>query len=61
MRVDLFSIGNFTIHSYGLLIAVGVILAVIMAMKRAGKKDLNSEVVLNMGRHSVIVLKPMKF
>ena len=48
MRVDLFSIGNFTIHSYGLLIAVGVILAVIMAMKRAGKKDLNSEVVLNM-------------
>ena len=48
MRVDLFSIGKFTVHSYGLLIAVGVILAVIMAMKRAGKKDLDSEIVLNM-------------
>lgn len=48
MRVDLFSIGNFTIHSYGLLIAVGVILAAILAMKRAGKKDLDSEATLNM-------------
>lgn len=54
MRVDLFSIGNFTVHSYGLLIAVGVILAVILAMKRAGKKDLDSEVVLNMAIICVI-------
>lgn len=54
MRVDLFSIGKFTVHSYGLLIAVGVILAVILAMKRAGKKDLNSEVVLNMAIICVI-------
>ena len=54
MRVDLFSIGKFTVHSYGLLIAVGVILAVILAMKRAGKKDLDSEVVLNMAIICVI-------
>ena len=38
MRVDLFSIGKFTVHSYGLLIAVGVVLAVIMAMRRGGEK-----------------------
>ena len=54
MRVDLFSIGKFTVHSYGLLIAVGVVLAVIMAMRRAEKKDLSGEVALNMGIIAVI-------
>lgn len=47
MRVDLFSIGNFTIHTYGLMIAIGIILAVIVGMKRAPKKELVSEEVLN--------------
>ena len=54
MRVDLFSIGKFTVHSYGLLIAVGVVLAVILAMRRAEKKDLSGEVALNMGIIAVI-------
>ncbi len=47
MRVDLVSIGNFTIHTYGLLIAIGVILGVSIAMRRAQYKGLNNEEVLN--------------
>lgn len=54
MKVDLFSIGKFTVHTYGLMIAIGVILAVIMGMKRAEKKGLIGEEILNMGIICVI-------
>lgn len=54
MKVDLFSIGKFTVHTYGLMIAIGVILAVILGMKRAEKKNLVSEEVLNMAIICVI-------
>ncbi len=47
MRVDLFSIGRFTVHSYGLMIAIGVIVAVILAMMRAKKMALSGDEVLN--------------
>ncbi len=47
MRVDLFSIGKFTVHSYGLLIAIGIILAVGVAMRRAPKKGLIPDEALN--------------
>ena len=30
MKVDLFSIGRFTVHTYGVMIAIGVILCVLM-------------------------------
>ncbi len=47
MKVDLFSVGRFTVHSYGLLIAIGIILAVIIAMKRAKRRGLVADEVLN--------------
>lgn len=54
MKVDLFSIGKFTVHTYGLMIAIGVILAVVVGMKRAEKKELIAEEVLNMAIICVI-------
>lgn len=49
MKVDLFSIGKFTVHSYGVMIAIGVILCIVMGMKRAKGKGLRSEAVLDLG------------
>ncbi len=47
MRVDLFSIGRFTVHSYGLMIAIGVIVAVALAMRRAKTVALSADEMLN--------------
>ncbi len=47
MHVDIFSIGRFTVHSYGLMIAIGVILAVILAIMRAKKKGLSGDEAFN--------------
>ena len=47
MKNDLFSIGNFTIHGYGLMIALGFLLCVLMGMYRAKKLKLSSEAVLD--------------
>lgn len=49
MRMNLFEIGPLKVHSYGLLIGIGVILAFIMAEKRAGKKGLNEDLVFDLG------------
>ena len=40
MRLELFKIGPFTIYSYGLMIAIGVIAAFILGMHRARKRGL---------------------
>ena len=45
MKNDLFSIGPLTIHSYGLMIALGILVCVFMGMYRArkyGYKDVSS-------------------
>lgn len=55
MKVDLFSIGKFTVHSYGLMIAIGTVIAVIVAMKRAEKKGLIGDQVLNMAIIGVVL------
>lgn len=47
MKNDLFSIGPFTIHGYGLMIAVGILVCIYMGMYRAKKKSLNEEAVLD--------------
>ena len=39
MKVDLFSIGHFTVHTYGVMIAIGVILCVVMGYYRAKRMD----------------------
>lgn len=49
MKVDLFSIGKFTVHSYGVMIAIGVALCILMGMKRAKNQGLRSESVLDLG------------
>lgn len=43
MKNDLFTIGPFTVHGYGLMIAVGVLAAVFVAEYRAKKKGLDAE------------------
>ncbi len=55
MRVDLFSIGQFTVHTYGLLIAVGVIIGVSIAMRRAAYWGLVADEVLNLGIICVVL------
>lgn len=47
MRVDLFSIGPITIHGYGLMIAIGVIIAYLVGEKRAKNKGLDHEPILS--------------
>lgn len=49
MRQILFSIGPFNVYGYGLAIAVGIIVAFTVAMKRAGKFGLDPDAVFNIG------------
>ena len=48
MHNDIFTIGKFTIHGYGLMIAIGVIAAVLVAIYRAKKAGIDPEVVLDL-------------
>ena len=47
MKPDLFSIGPFTVHGYGLMIAVGVAAALFVGEKRAPKLGLNADHLFN--------------
>lgn len=42
MKNELFTIGKFTIHGYGLMIAIGIIAAYLLAEYRARKQELDS-------------------
>lgn len=55
MKLELFSIGGFTIHGYGLMIAVGILLCIILGTYRAKKYGLNPESVLDIAILSVII------
>jgi len=46
MKNDLCTLGPITIHSYGLMIALGFVLCVIMGMYRAKKRGLDPEAIL---------------
>ncbi len=48
MKNDLFSIGPITVHGYGLMIAIGIIAAYLVALFRARKRGLNEDVVLDL-------------
>ena len=48
MKEDLFSIGRFTVHSYGLFIALGIIAAYLIAEFRAKKKGMNPDTCFNL-------------
>lgn len=54
MKSELFSIGPFTVYSYGLMIAVGVIAAFVMATYRARKRGCSSDEMFNMGLVGII-------
>ena len=49
MKETLFEIGTLKVHSYGLLIAIGVLAAFFLAEKRAPKKGLNQDQVFDLG------------
>ena len=47
MRKVLFQIGSFSVYSYGFMIAIGIILAGVMFMKRADKEKYNDDSLFN--------------
>lgn len=55
MKNDLFHIGSFTIHGYGLMIAVGFLLCVLMGMFRAKKHDKNPEAMLDIALLGIVI------
>ena len=48
MHNDLFSIGPFTIHGYGLMIGIGFIVALLVGEFRAKKRGLNRDFLFNL-------------
>lgn len=48
MYNDLFSIGPFTVHGYGLMIAIGVLAALFTGEARAKKRKMNADVLYSM-------------
>ncbi len=48
MKSDLFKIGPITVHGYGLMIAIGIIVAYIVAEYRVKKRDENPDTAFNL-------------
>ncbi len=55
MHIVLFSIGSYTIHTYGFCIAVGIVLAVIIGLLRAKRVGLSADEVVNIALIAVIL------
>lgn len=54
MHNDLFSIGPVTVHGYGLMIGIGLAVAIIMGDYRASKRGLNGDAVYGLSFVTVI-------
>ncbi len=54
MYNDLFTIGPLTIHGYGLMIAIGIICAILCGLRLARRKDLNTDEIYNIAFVCVI-------
>ncbi len=54
MKIDLFSIGPFTVHGYGLMIGIGVLCCILMGMKRAKKYGLSEDAVTDIAIFGLI-------
>lgn len=54
MYNDLFSIGPITVHGYGTMIAIGVVLAIMIAEQRAKKRKMDSDVIFSLGLFCVV-------
>lgn len=55
MYNDIFSIGPFTVHGYGLMIGIGVIVALLVGDFRAKKKGLNGDLIYGLTVTTVIL------
>ena len=49
MYNDILTVGPVTIHGYGLMIAVGVICAMIIGIRRAKNREMSADIVMNIG------------
>ena len=49
MKTDLFHIGKFVIHGYGLMIGIGFVLALLVGEYRAKKMGMKEEALDNCG------------
>lgn len=54
MKNELFSIGPFTVHGYGLMMALGIIAAYLLVEYRAKKRGMDTDKVFNMAIFAVI-------
>ena len=48
MKKDLFYIGRFSVHGYGLMIGIGFILALFLGEYRAKKKGMKEEAIIDL-------------
>jgi len=55
MVVNLFSIGKFTVHGYGLMIGIGFMLAVIFACRKAKEKGFSPDHLTNIAMWVLII------
>ena len=55
MRPELFSIGSFTVYSYGAMMALGILVGILVAEKRAPKLGLDADHVFNMGMWGAVI------
>lgn len=55
MYNELLSIGSFTIHGYGLMIAVGIVVALLVGDYRAKKKGLNGDLIYGLTLTTVVL------
>ena len=55
MHMKLFSIGPLNVYSYGLMIALGIIAAVWLAMRRCPDRGLDKDQMFNMGFLGIVV------
>ena len=54
MHNELFSIGPFTVYGYGLMIAIGMILAVWLGMRRCPARGLDKDQMFNLGFSGIL-------
>lgn len=54
MKNDILTIGKFTIHGYGLMIGIGIILAYVLAEYNAGKKKMDKDSVYSLAIWALI-------
>ena len=55
MYNNLFTIGNLTVHTYGLMIAIGFIAAYLVAEYRARKQGLDYEKILDLSIWALVI------